>query len=118
VSILGHPDDPPRLRLARRLAATPPLAKQLDTELWPGPQLRSDAELADAISAALNVYQHPVGTCRMGPAEDRDAVVDPAGRVHGIQALQVADASIMPTIRRANTNLPTLMLAERIAEAA
>jgi 5-(hydroxymethyl)furfural/furfural oxidase len=58
---------------------------------------------------------HPSGTCRMGAAGDRDAVVDAAGRVHGIGGLRVADASIMPTIPRANLNIPTIMLAERIA---
>ncbi len=60
---------------------------------------------------------HPSGTCRMGAAGDHDAVVDPAGRVHGIAGLRVADASIMPTIPRANLNIPTIMLAEKIAAA-
>ena len=59
-------------------------------------------------------YFHPVGTCKMGPASDPEAVVDSVGRVHGIKGLHVIDASIMPTVPRANTNLPTLMLAERI----
>lgn len=60
-------------------------------------------------------YFHPAGTCKMGPASDPDAVVDPVGRVHGLEGLHVVDASIMPTVPRANTNLPTLMVAERIA---
>ena len=59
-------------------------------------------------------YFHPVGTCKMGPASDPASVVDAEGKVHGLEGLAVIDASIMPTVPRANTNLPTLMLAERI----
>ena len=59
---------------------------------------------------------HPAGTCAMGRADDPMAVVDPAFRVHGMANLYVADASVMPAIPSANTNLPTLMLAERAAE--
>jgi 5-(hydroxymethyl)furfural/furfural oxidase len=58
---------------------------------------------------------HPVGTCRMGEANDRDAVVDTEGRVRGIAGLRVIDASIMPTAPRGNTNIPTLMVAEKIS---
>jgi len=58
---------------------------------------------------------HPVGTCRMGGANDRDAVVDTEGRVRGIAGLRVIDASIMPTAPRGNTNIPTLMVAEKIS---
>ncbi len=58
---------------------------------------------------------HPVGTCRMGGASDRDAVVDTEGRVRGIAGLRVIDASIMPTAPRGNTNIPTLMVAEKIS---
>lgn len=61
---------------------------------------------------------HPCGTCRMGPRDDPRAVVDASSaRVHGIDGLRVIDASVMPTIPRANTNLPTLMLAEKFADA-
>ena len=60
---------------------------------------------------------HPVGTCRMGRANDQNAVVDAEGNVHGISGLRVADASIMPTIIAGNTNIPTMMLAEKIAAA-
>jgi choline dehydrogenase len=61
-------------------------------------------------------YWHPTGTCRMGPQEDSGAVVDATGRVHGIDNLLVADASILPTIPRANPALTVLAVAERIAE--
>ena len=60
-------------------------------------------------------FFHPVGTCAMGPASEPAAVVDERGAVHGIVGLHVADASIMPTIPRANTNLPTTAVADRIA---
>ena len=58
---------------------------------------------------------HPVGTCRMGGVNDRDAVVDFEGRVRGIAGLRVIDASIMPTAPRGNTNIPTIMVAEKIS---
>ena len=58
---------------------------------------------------------HASGTCRMGPASDRTAVVDSRGRIHGLDNAYVADASIMPVIPRANTNVPALVVGERIA---
>jgi choline dehydrogenase len=61
-------------------------------------------------------YYHPVGTCKMGPESDKTAVVNPRGKVHGVDNLYVADAAIMPVIPRANTNLPALVVGERIAE--
>ncbi len=61
---------------------------------------------------------HPSGTCRMGQAADPDAVVDPrTARVHGVEGLSVVDASIMPAVPRANTNIPTIMVAEKMADA-
>jgi choline dehydrogenase-like flavoprotein len=60
-------------------------------------------------------YVHPVGTARMGAVNDELAVVDQHGRVHGTSHLRVADASIMPTVPSANTNLPCIMIGERVA---
>jgi 5-(hydroxymethyl)furfural/furfural oxidase len=60
---------------------------------------------------------HVSGTCRMGPATDLDTVVDPAGRVHGVGGLRIADASVMPVVPRGNTNIPTIMVAEKLATA-
>jgi choline dehydrogenase len=102
------------LRVARRLAKTPPLSDVAPRELFPGPQTTdATADLEAAIWTKAGTYFHPVGTCRMGPAADANAVVDSRGSVHGVKSLSVVDASIMPTIPAANTNLPTLMLAER-----
>jgi choline dehydrogenase len=101
-------------RLLRRLAATPPLAALVDSEVQPGTQLQSDEELlADFRQRAGSVF-HPVGTCAMGNDPAR-AVVDARLRVHGIAALRVADASIFPAITSGNTNAPVTMVAERAA---
>jgi choline dehydrogenase len=77
--------------------------------------LASDDWVKAYIGRMVRHYFHPVGTARMGPAHDPDAVVDQHGRVHGISQLRVADASVMPTIPSANTNLPCIMIGERVA---
>ena len=79
--------------------------------------MRDDAALAEHIRDNVAGQFHPAGTCRMGAANDLQAVVDPAGRVRGFAGLRVVDASIMPTVPRGNTNIPTIMLAEKIAAA-
>jgi 5-(hydroxymethyl)furfural/furfural oxidase len=71
--------------------------------------------LAEHVRANVAGTFHVCGTCRMGGADDADAVVDAQGRVRGVAGLRVADASIMPSIPRGNTNIPTIMLAEKIA---
>jgi choline dehydrogenase len=103
--------------VARRISRTAPLADLVaGDEISPGAGIADhDADdIARSIRARAASYHHPVGTCRMGTAADDGAVVDPRGRVHGIEGLYVADASVMPTIPSANTNLPTIMIAERI----
>jgi len=120
---LTDPDDHDRavlldgLDLARQLAAQPPLRDLLGVELQPGRDLTDRAKLRRHVRASGVHYYHPVGSCRMGPATDAGAVVDPAGRVHGVEGLRVADASVMPVIPRANTNLPAVVVGERIAAA-
>jgi choline dehydrogenase len=103
------------VRLARRLADTKALSALCGGELAPGPDLE-DGELQAYTRRWVGGYWHPVGTCRMGPETDPDTVVDHDGCVHGFANLFVADASVMPTIPRANTHLPVLAVAERIAK--
>lgn len=78
--------------------------------------LADDAKLSEFVGNGVAGVWHASGTCRMGAADDPMAVTDGAGRVRGVQGLRVCDSSIMPTIPRANTNMPTLMLTERIAD--
>jgi choline dehydrogenase len=98
------------IALTREVARRQPFAELI------GEELDETAGMVTAEDLRRNGlhYYHPVGTCKMGPASDPDAVVDGMGRVHGVEGLHVVDASIMPTIPRANTNLPTLLVAERI----
>lgn len=116
LGIYRHEEDVRRVahgvRAARRVAEQPPLRDLLVRERRPGPGV-AGAELEAAIRAMPLNYHHPVGTCRMGPPEDTDAVVDEHCRVRGIANLAVIDASVMPVSPRATTHLPTLALAER-----
>jgi choline dehydrogenase len=92
------------IALLRELVAQPGLAELLGPEVDPGP-----VELAAHLSAHPDNYWHPVGTCAMG------AVTDERGRVHGVEGLRVADASLMPVVPRATTHMPTTVIGERIA---
>lgn len=101
------------LRLAREIARKGPLADLIVEETDPGADCTNEAELLDYIRATgLTVY-HPVGTCRMGT--DERAVVDAQLRVHGLQGLRIADASVMPELVATNTNAPSIMVGERAA---
>ena len=80
----------------------------------PGPQYQSDEELVEAAGAIGTTIFHPVGTAKMG--SDPMAVVDERLKVHGLEGLRVADASVMPTITSGNTNSPVLMIAEKAAD--
>jgi 5-(hydroxymethyl)furfural/furfural oxidase len=77
--------------------------------------VEDDNALAEHIRQNVAGTFHPVGTCRMGAPNDPAAVTDPAGQVRGIEGLRVIDASIMPTVPRGNTNIPTIMVAEKLA---
>jgi choline dehydrogenase len=123
IAHLRHPEDMTRMieatRHARRLSRTPPLAGLITgAELAPGPAIRDDdtTGLTRSIRQRSGSYHHPVGTCAMGPHPDDNAVVDARGAVYGIDRLWVADASVMPTIPAANTNLTTIVIAERITQ--
>jgi choline dehydrogenase len=78
--------------------------------------LSSDEALDEWLMREVTTSQHISCTCKMGPASDPMAVVDQFGRVHGIQGLRVVDASIMPDCIRANTNVTTMMIGERISD--
>jgi len=116
--LLGHPDDLAGLlnglKRARDIFRQPALSKYVVKERIPGPELDSDAELTRYLRAASLTGKHAAGTCKMGI--DEQAVVDPELRVHGIDALRVIDASIMPVVTSSNTNAPTIMIAERAAD--
>jgi choline dehydrogenase len=101
--------------LAREIAAKPALSGLAGAEISPGGGVATRSEIEAFVRANCLHYCHPVGTCAMGPASDRSSVVDSRGRIHGLDNAYVADASIMPVIPRANTNLPALVVGERIA---
>lgn len=101
-------------RLARELHAQRAFDELRGEELDPGPACSSDADIDAFMSRFVSSHYHPVGTCRMGV--DADAVVDPGLRVHGLDGLRVVDASVMPLLVGANTNAPTIMIAEKAAD--
>ena len=99
------------IRLTRRIAQQPALARYKPEEFKPGPHIDGDEALAQAAGDIATTIFHPVGTAKMGT--DELAVVDPRLRVHGLEGLRVIDASIMPTITSGNTAAPTMMIAEK-----
>ncbi|SNB72108.1 Choline dehydrogenase [Arboricoccus pini] len=102
------------VRLNRRIAAQSPLAEVIAHEITPCAEAKSDAEIDLYIRSHCTTLYHPTSTCRMGV--DSLAVVDPQLKVHGLEGLRVADASIFPRMVSGNTNAPTIMVAERAAE--
>jgi choline dehydrogenase len=105
------------IRVAWKLLHSPPLAKCIDKVfLWAENIVNDDRLLRKAVVKFISAVWHPVGTARMGPAADPMAVVDERLRVHGVDGLHVVDASVMPVMPRAPTNLTCVMIAERAAE--
>jgi choline dehydrogenase len=102
------------IRKGRELMATSPLKEMTGAEIAPGAQIQSDADLLEWVRNTAETTYHPVGTCKMG--QDPMAVVDAELRVHGMEGLRVADASIMPTLTSGNTNAPCIMIGEKCAE--
>jgi len=102
------------LRMSRAVGAQAALSDWQAGEIAPGPDVRSDADLLGYAKRNLITYHHQVGTCKMGI--DRLAVVGPDLRVHGIDGLRVADASVMPAVTSGNTNAPSIMIGERCAD--
>ena len=104
------------MKLARNLLKTKPLEPYYDYEDFPGPKVQSDDELLGAAKERGTTTFHPSGTCRMGPASDKLAVVDDQLRVRGLHGLRVVDASVMPTMLSANLNAATLMIGAKAAD--
>jgi choline dehydrogenase len=100
----------------RKTAATEPFAKYWDKELFPGDEISTEEQISESVKNLSETLYHPVGTCKMGHPSDPMAVVDERLQVIGIKNLRVVDASIMPTIVRANTNAPVVAIAERAYE--
>ena len=103
------------LRVVRRIANQPALARFQPEEWRPGPQYESDEDLARMAGDIATTIFHPVGTTKMGRDDDPMAVLDSELRVRGVAGLRVVDAGAMPTITSGNTNAPTLMMAEKVA---
>jgi choline dehydrogenase/4-pyridoxate dehydrogenase len=104
------------LRMVREIGARGPLAPFRAAEILPGPSRTSDAELDAHVRATGITVHHPLGTCKMGPASDPMAVVDPELRVRGIERLRVVDASVMPDLVGGNINAPVNLIAEKAAD--
>lgn len=102
------------IRITREIMSQPALDKYRGREISPGADVRTDEELDAFIRAHAETAFHPSCSCKMG--EDEMAVVDGQGRVHGMEALRVVDASIMPQIITGNLNATTIMIAEKIAD--
>ena len=116
-----HPFDRERsregVRKALDLAKHPDFADLLESRIEPlDSELASDDAMDDWMMREVTTGQHITATCKMGPASDPMAVVDQYGRAHGLEGLRVVDASIMPDCIRANTNVTTMMIGERIAD--
>ncbi len=104
------------INISREILAAQALDRWRGDEYRPGELRQSEADLRRFVRDNLDTIFHPTGTCKMGPADDSLAVVDARLRVHGIEGLRVADASIMPWIVNANTNAPCIMIGEKCAD--
>ena len=102
------------VKMARKVFAQEAFATYLGKERMPGKEVQSDDEILDYIRKKGETIYHPVGSCKMG--NDAMAVVDGNLKVHGVANLRVIDASVMPTLVGGNTNAPTIMIAEKIAD--
>jgi choline dehydrogenase len=103
------------VRLSRKIGQTAPFADLIDHEIAPGNTVNDDEALLANIVANVAAYLHPTSTVPMGADSDQTAVVDAWGKVRGVEALRVVDASIFPDIPSVATNVTTIMVAERIA---
>ena len=117
---MSHPDDWHEfrtcLRLTREIFGQPAFAPFAGQEITPGADACSDAQLDDAIREHAESAYHPCGTARMGRRDDPMAVVDPQARVIGVDGLRVADSSIFPQVTNGNTNAPSILVGEKVAD--
>ena len=104
------------LKLVREIHAQPALTPYRGVELSPGPQFSDDTDIETWVRNNAGTSYHPTSTCRIGASTDPIAVVDAQLRVHGIEALRVVDASVMPDLVSGNTNAPTIMIGEKAAD--
>ncbi|MGH2551824.1 MAG: GMC oxidoreductase, partial [Thermomicrobiales bacterium] len=102
------------IEIAKEITRQGPLAALLGEELGPFAGI-GKSELEARVRSVVEHYYHPVGTCKMGPVSDPGAVVDNSGAIHGLEGAYVADCSVMPVVPRANTNIPAIVVGERIA---
>jgi choline dehydrogenase len=117
---MSHPDDWEEfrtcIRITREIFAQKVFEPYVKSEIQPGAAVQSDAELDAFIAEHAESAYHPCGTCRMGAADDAHAVVDPEGRVIGVEGLRVADSSVFPRITNGNLNAPSIMVGEKMSD--
>ncbi len=104
------------IRLTREIFAQEAFAPYVKHEIVPGAEMQSDADLDAVIREHAESAYHPCGTCRMGRSDDKGAVVDPEGRVIGVEALRVVDSSVFPRITNGNLNAPSIMTGEKMSD--
>ena len=102
-------------RIVRRIVESKPMDALRGEEFSPGPGVKTDDQILEFIRGNAHTAYHPIGTCRMGPAGPR-TVVDEKLKVHGLEGLRIADASIFPTMPSGNTNAPCIMVGEKAAD--
>ncbi len=104
------------IRLTREIFGQDAFKPYAGKEIQPGASVQTDEELNAFIAEHAESAYHPCGTCRMGRADDKNAVVDPEGRVIGVDGLRVADSSIFPQITNGNLNAPSIMVGEKMSD--
>lgn len=120
VNYLNDPEDRRTfrdgVRYVRELVSMPVFEGYAGEEIFPGADIQSDDEIDAALREQLNTQWHLSGTAKMGRHDDPNSVVDPEGRLIGLDAVRVIDASIMPQVTNGNTNAPTIMIAEKLSD--
>lgn len=117
---LSQPEDRIEMRacvwLTREIFAQTAFDRYRGREIQPGPQVQSDEQIDAFIRQKVESAYHPSCSCKMGDPSDPMAVVDPEGRVRGLEGLRIVDSSVMPSVTTGNLNAPTIMVAEKLAD--